>query len=155
MQIYTPPQAKHQPCLYRRIAVITCLLALIQLSAPILSTYVTGDLECGNIIARGFNLMEFSLLGAVPVLTPCLLLLLNGKRISGKAALTCIGCLAVGNMVSLGIAVQSAYVWMQSIATSEVVFHLTGMLYIPTIIAAMLLSYLNTSNYEEEAVGTE
>lgn len=155
MQIFTPPQAKYQPCLYRQIAVITCLLALIQLSAPILSTYVTGDLECGNIIARGFNLMEFSLLGAVPALTPCVLLLFNGKRFYGKAALTCIGCLTVGNIVSFGIAVQSAYLWMQSIATSEVVFHLTGMLYIPTIIAAMLLCYLNASNREEEAVGAE
>ena len=112
-------------------------------------------MECGNIIARGFNLIEFSLLGVAPILTPCVLLLFQSKRFSGKAVLACTGCLAVGNMVSFGIATQSAYLWMQSIATSDVVLHLTGVLYIPTIVAAILLSYLNASNREEEAVGAE
>ena len=62
----------------RIFALLLCCAAFFSSWLPLMRAYSPGELVSGDIIIRGFNLMEFSAWGVLPVLIPALL-----------AALTC------------------------------------------------------------------
>ena len=113
---------------YKEIAVLLSALALASVALPMMSVYCAGG-ECGTIPARIYNLVEFSIAGAAPMLAPILLLVTALIHIPQRAkALAVIGIIAA-DAVCMAAAAKATYTWLTEIGTESVQFHPVCMIY--------------------------
>lgn len=104
---------------------------------PIMSAY-SGGSESGMLMVRGFNLVEFSPWGILPVSSIILVLgILFSCQSKGAKNAELLLLLAV-NLVCYAQSFKAARVWFESIAASPIVCHF-GMIMFPLGSAALII----------------
>ena len=118
-------------CLYRVIVMTLTVLSLLACFLPVISVY-SGGLESYTIYVRGYNLIEFSALGSITLLSPIAVLLLTfGHQRKATKELALIA-LMFSHVISYIHSFHIAHRWLESVGDSHVSFHF-GMLLIPII----------------------
>lgn len=116
------------------LSVITTAILLF----PIMSTYSGGE-ESGTLIVRGFNLMEFSAFGIIPILAPLLIpVILYGNQ--GKAAKErSLILLSLGNMLSFVQSFNAAKAWLKNVGDSPISYYPAIVVYHLCFILVLIL----------------
>ncbi len=104
-------------------AAVTALCVL-----PIMSAHSGGTESC-DLIVRGYNLMEFSALGIVPVIAPLLIVLLAESRRRKDLQEIHLIWLLCGNLVCYVQAVNAAKDWLYSVCDSRIIYHPALLIY--------------------------
>lgn len=120
---------------------ITIILSLIALAIsffPFLTEYSGGEESC-TLIIRGFNLMEFSALGVIPILAPLLIpVILYGNQ--GKAAKErTLILLLLGNMLCYVHSFNAAKAWLENVGDSLISYYPTTIIYPVCFILVIIL----------------
>ena len=89
-----------------------------------------GEMERGTLIVRGFNLMEFSWLGVLPLLVPVLALVFEKKHLQ----LMSLGIATLGYATSFCL----ARYWLQTVGDKAVIFYLGALIYPLAIVMVVL-----------------
>ena len=119
---------------------------------PFMSTYVNGS-EHGTVIVRGYNLIEFSTLGCIPLfatlLIPAILFSNHSKEFQNIELIL----LSIASIISYIHALNSAKNWLLSISDSIITHHL-GMIVYPfsfllLIIVSKFLLNVSSSYFDE------
>lgn len=113
---------------------------------PLMSTYLHGGESC-TLMIRGYNLVEYSAWGIVPLAAPLLIIaiFLGVQRESFREIE--ILALLLGSLVSYVHGFNSARTWMYSIADSHVSFHPAFSLYPFAIVVFGVLSLVLNTHY--------
>lgn len=100
------------------LSIITASFCLF----PIMSTYSGGG-ESGTLIARGFNLMEFTALGIIPIIAPLLIpIILYGNQNKASKERSLI-LLFLGNMLSYVHSFNAANDWLENVSDSPIFYY--------------------------------
>ena len=126
-------------------SIVLLILALASLALPMMSGYC-ADGESGTILARIFNLPEFSPLGSVTLIVPLLLIAVALLRFPLKwKRLTVIG-IVIADAVCTTISCINAYAWFSEIGMESVSLHPISIAYIATTASAVLLLLLHDNS---------
>lgn len=109
------------------LAVLSFLICLL----PVMSVY-SGGLESCILFVRGYNLIEFSALGIIPLLSPVavfLIIFVQQRKAAKELELI---VLMFSNTVSYIHGFHAAHSWLESVGDSHVSYH-SGLLLIPII----------------------
>lgn len=117
--------------LYRVTVTILSVLWLLSCLLPIISVD-SGGLESCTLYVRGYNLLEFSALGSITLLSPiAVLLIIAGYQHKSTKELVLI-VLMFSNIISYIHSFHIAHRWFESVGDSNVAYH-SGMLIIPIL----------------------
>ena len=121
----------HKTLIFCASIATTALCAL-----PLMSTYLSGEESCTMFI-RGYNLMEFSALGCVPLFAPLFILavLLGSQTKAAKETMMLF--LFAANMICYVHSFNAARIWLGSLGGSLLTFY-PGMFLIPLVFAMLL-----------------
>lgn len=89
---------------------------------PIMSVYLGGT-ESGTFIIRGFNLMEFSAWGVIPMIAPLLIPVILLGHQSKAAQEIELAALLVGNTVAYVHGFNAARAWIDEIGGRITIYH--------------------------------
>ena len=121
---------------YKIILVLISIAATAICVLPVMSVYLS-DGESGTIFVRGYNLMEFSALGCVPLFAPLFIpaITLGSQTKAAKEMELLI--LFAANMVCYVHGFNAARIWLDSLGGSPLTFY-PGMLLIPLVLLMLL-----------------
>ena len=141
---------------YKAILIFMGIAAVATCALPIMSVYLSDGESC-TLFIRGYNLMEFSAWGCIPLIVPLLVMAIlfgNQKKTAKEAELL---LLFAGNMVCYVHSFNAAWAWLTSLDGSFITYHL-GMFLLPLtfiMILALwkifeLLTYRGYSGIEDD-----
>jgi len=119
--------------IHKFVISILCLAAAAISVMPIMSAE-TGNTEYGTLVIRGYNLMEYSALGCVPLLTFILIPILLFGRQSTASKHTETILLVYGNAIFYIHALNSAKEWLRSVSNSSLTYYPGLVLYLGVLI---------------------
>ena len=132
------------------IGVFSALLATATLFGPVYSTYL-ADGEAGNVIVKGYNLVEFSSWGSVVLLVPLLLIgLMLGKLHPAVNTIGVLGLLLL-NGVALSESVTAAHTWIAGVATGLVETHGHHWMYVLLLLVSAVCCWVASNVTVAEA----
>ena len=115
------------------------IVGMLGLNAlPIMSAYSGGG-ESGMLMVRGFNLVEFSVWGILPISTVMLVLTILFSCQSKSAKNAELLLLLTVNLVCYAESFKAARCWFESVATLPVVCHF-GTILFPLGCSALIIS---------------
>lgn len=121
----------------RLLGAIVCIAVTLLCTLPLMSVRIeTG--EIGTLVVRGYNLMEFSAWGCIPIIAPLLIILLHlcrSKAIREAGVLL----LLAGNAICYVHSFNAAKTWLTEISGSGIVYHPGAMLY-PLALGLLLVA---------------
>lgn len=122
---------------YRRIFILASMIAAALFALPVMSVCLNEGESCA-LLVRGYNLMEFSAWGCVPLLAPLLIpvVVLGGQTLAVQE--TELLLLPVGNMVCYVHSLNAARTWLNSLGGSLITYHL-GIFLIPVAFLMILM----------------
>jgi len=115
-----------------------CVVATMVLNAlPVMSVYSTGRESC-TFIVRGFNLIEFSPWGAIPISAILVVLgiFLSCQSKASKHAEILL--LLTINLVCYAESVRCARIWLEGIGSEQVTCH-AGLILLPLVSSALMV----------------
>lgn len=113
---------------HKKIILFAGLIAVALCTLPIMSMQLSGG-ESGNIVIYGYDLMEFSAWGCLPLLTPLLLpVILFGTQTKIAQEIE-LPVLFIGNIVCCVHSCNAAQVWLMSLEENLIQFHAGIILY--------------------------
>lgn len=121
---------------------------------PIMSAYSGGTESC-TLIIRGFNIMEFSAWGVIPMIAPLLIpVILLGHQSKAAQELELI-LLVVGNAVIYVHGVNAAIVWLTEVGNSMITYYLGMMIFPFALVVVLMLAlvisiFVNRDHIEED-----
>ena len=107
------------------------------LASPIMSVYSGGSENC-TLLVRGYNLLEFSPWGTIPVFTVLYVLAILFSCQSKATKHAELLLLLVANCVCYAISVMEARAWLDNVGSSFVFTHF-GMFIFPLGVMALIL----------------
>ena len=122
--------------------IITITLSLIALAIsffPFITIY-SGGAEGGTLTVRGFNLMEFTALGAVPLLAPLLVPVILYGHQSKAAKERSLILLLLGNMLCYVHGINSAIDWLNTVGTAPISYHPALIIYPVCFILSLFIA---------------
>lgn len=126
----------------KKTKIITIILSLIAFAIsffPFMSAH-SGDEESGTLIVRGFNLMEFSALGVIPILAPLVIpVILYGNQ-SKAAKERGLILLLLGNMLCYVHSFNAAKEWLENVGDSLISYYPTTIIYPVCFILVLILA---------------
>ena len=147
-------QRKFERPLFKVLLIIASIAASATCMLPIMSAYSGGTESC-TLVIRGFNLMEFSAGGVIPMIAPLLIpAILLGHQSKAAQELELI-LLIIGNAVTYVHGVNAARVWLTEVGDSMITYH-QGMMVFPFVLVfvvmlALVISiFVNRDHIEEE-----
>lgn len=108
--------------LYRNAVAMLAILSFLLCLVPVVSVYLGGT-ESGTFVIRGFNLMEFSAWGVVPVIAPLLIPVILLGHQSKAAQEIELMALLVGNTVAYVHGFNAARAWIDEIDGRITIYH--------------------------------
>ena len=105
---------------------------------PIMSAYSGGSESC-MLMVRGFNLVEFSPWGILPVFTVMFVLTILFSCQSKAAKNAELLLLLAVNLVCYAESFKGARAWFESVAVSPIICHV-GMFLFPIGVSALIIS---------------
>ena len=114
----------------KKANIILCEMLIVFMSTFPIMSVPSGGMECGILVVRGYNLVEFSSWGIVFLSAPLLLSATHSKR-NKRLVLICV-------LSSYIYALCVAYAWLNRIGNSPVAFHI-GALLSPLLLLFMVL----------------
>lgn len=131
------------------LAIIFSLAALTTLILPLFSEYITGG-ESYNMVIKGYNLVEFSPLGSVVLISPILLigLILSKLKNSFKTVGT-MGLLLL-DLLALSHSYSAAYNWIIAETGSHPQVHMNQLFYLLFLFAACLCFFVKCNYFPED-----
>lgn len=123
------------------ILIATCFFAAVMASTqPLLSTKAGYD----TILVRGFNLMEFSALGCVPVLAPVLILFIIFGSQGRKVKEMCL----VAFMLFIAICYCHGFIaareWLMEASEARIIYHPCTLLFPMAVLLEGLMWIVKT-----------
>ena len=118
------------------IPVLSGVAVFALCALPLISAYCGGGESC-TLVIRGYNLMEFSGWGAVPMLAPLLvpaILFGNQPKAAREAELV---LLFLADVVCYAHSLSAARIWLETVGDSAISVH-PGMILCPLGFAGLL-----------------
>ena len=115
------------------------VVAMIALNAMPIMSVSCLDGEACELVVHGYNLMEFSAWGTIPVLTAVFVLAILFSCQSKAAKQAELLLLLVANCVCYVTSIMAARVWLEGVSSSFISTHF-GMITFPLGTMAMILS---------------
>ena len=125
-------------------------MALLSLSRPVMYAYDAGSMESGEIMVRGFNLVEFSALGCIPLLVPLLLIVVLYSRMTQNTKTLLYLSIATLDLVSLNHAAIRARCWVERVCDSTIAYGFCLPAYLIAITVAVVAGYVVARHYNPE-----
>lgn len=107
---------------WRITACCASVMDLLSLSLPVMYAYDAGSMESGEIMVRGFHLVEFSALDCIPLLVPLLLIAILYSRMTQNTKTLLYLSIATLDLVSLNHAAIRAHRWVESVCDSTITY---------------------------------
>ena len=140
----------------KKFILFTGLIAVALCALPIMSMQLSGG-ESGKIVIYGYDLMEFSAWGCLPLLTPLLLTVIlfgTQTRIAQEIELS---VLFIGNILCCVHSYNTAQAWLMSLGENLIQFH-TGIILYPlgfAICQVVTIVYTLSLQIKTKEVSTE
>ena len=115
------------------------VVAMIALNAMPIMSVSCLDGEACELTVRGYNLMEFSAWGTIPIFTAVFVLAILFSCQSKAAKQAELILLLVANCVCYVTSIMVARAWLESVSSSFIVTHI-GMITFPLGTMALILS---------------
>ena len=122
---------------YKTILILACIAATVICVLPVMSVHLVGGESC-TLYVKGYNLMEFSAWGVIPLLAPLLLLMVLFGNRTREAKERIVLLLLTGNIVCYAHGFNAARTWLTSLDESLITYY-PGMLLIPFTFVMVLL----------------
>ena len=124
---------------HKIILILISVAAAATCALPVMSIYLSDGESC-TLFVRGYNLMEFSALGCVPLFAPLFIpaITLGSQTKAAKEMMLLI--LFAANMVCYVHDFNAARIWIDSLGGSPLTFY-PGMLLIPVAFSTILGFY--------------
>lgn len=108
--------------LTKTIIIILSLITATFCLFPVISAYSGGEGSC-TLIVRGYNLMEFSAFGIIPILAPLMIpVILYGNQSKGAKERGLI-LLSLGNMFCYTHSFNAAKAWLENVGDSPISYY--------------------------------
>ena len=139
--------------LFKALLIITSITASATCLLPIMSAYSGGTENC-TLIIRGFNLMEFSAWGVIPMIAPLLvpvILLGHQSKVAQEIELI---LLNIGNAVTYVLGFNASRMWLTEVGDSMITYY-PGMMVFPfasvfVLMLALVINIFASRNHMEE-----
>ena len=139
---------------YKTIMKLLCAAAFVLAVLP-LTSVEAGNGETCTLIIHGYNLMEFSPWGVVPLMAPILVLLILFGKQSKSAKEAELLLLLVASVVCYVHSFQLSTEWLRSVGTSIVTRYLTIGVHPMSIIGVIMLGLTWDTEEENSDIVTE
>lgn len=138
---------------YFKIIIFALSVGVLMLNVlPFMSTYANGS-EHGTIIVRGYNLIEFSALGCVPLFAILLIPAILFSSHSNELQNIELTLLIIVSTISYVHTLNAARIWLHSISDSIITHHFGMILYpfsfLLLIIVSKFLLIVSSSSFDE------
>ena len=126
---------------FKVIMIIACIAATALCALPVLSVNLGGSESC-TLYVRGYNLIEFSAWGCVPLFAPLLIIPVQCGSLTKQTKELVHLSLVVGNLVCYIHSIHAACDWIASVDGGSVTYY-SGMFLIPFgfVICIVLLCF--------------
>ena len=114
---------------HKIILILISVAAAATCALPVMSIYLSDGESC-TLFVRGYNLMEFSALGCVPLFAPLFIPAITLGSQTKAAKETMLLILFAANMICYVHGFNAARIWFDSLGGSLLTFY-PGMLLIP------------------------
>lgn len=136
---------------YKAIMALVCVGVFALAILPIVSVDIVGG-ESGTVIVRGYNLMEFSPWGVIPLMTPILVFFILFGNQSQAMKEAEILLLFAGSMVCYVHSFHLSVEWLRSVGTSMITRHIGMTLYPSALIALLMFAQISDNDDVHEDV---
>lgn len=126
---------------YKAIMIIACITATALCTLPIMSVHLSGSESC-TLYVRGYNLIEFSAWGCIPLFAPLLIIPVHCGSLTKQTKELVLLTLFVGNMVCYIHSIHAACDWIASVDGGSVTYY-SGIFLMPFgfVICIVLLRF--------------
>lgn len=125
---------------YKTIITLACVGVFVLAALPIMSVEIVGG-ESYTAIVRGYNLMEFSPWGVIPLMTPLLIFLIVFGKQSRAVKEAELLLLLVISMICYVHSFQLATEWLRSVGTSMIARDVGMALYPSSLVGLLIFAH--------------
>lgn len=136
--------------LFNVISVLLSIAAFISLALPFYSSHVTEG-EAYNMVIKGYNLVEFSPLGSVVLISPILLIGLVFSKLQNNHKTIGILSLLPITAIALNHSCSAAYRWMTEQTSSHILLNMNYLFYSLFFLSACVCFFIKCNFYCENS----